>query len=147
MEIRELTDNDLDSLLALYSQLDPSANTCVSDKALDAWNRAKSMGSVHYIGAIDGGKVLSTCYCAIIPNLTHGARPICFIENVVTDEKHRSMGLGRKVISRAIEIARAHGCYKAILQSSAKREGAHEFYRKLGFSDDTKIAFDLRLDQ
>lgn len=55
------------------------------------------------------------------------------------------MGIGKMVMEKAIQIARERECYKVILQSGIHRREAHEFYRKLGFDDTTKIAFDMRL--
>jgi GNAT superfamily N-acetyltransferase len=34
----------------------------------------------------------------------------------------------------AMDICRAKGCYKLVLSSNQKREDAHRFYEKLGFT-------------
>ena len=52
--------------------------------------------NIKYFGAVENGKVVSTCYCVIIPNLTIFCQPICFVENVVTDKNYRNQGLGKK---------------------------------------------------
>ena len=123
MEYRRLTASDLASLLELYKQLDED----------------------QYFGAIDNGKVVSTCYAVYIPNITRGNRGICFIENVVTDREYRNLGLASKVIDMAIEFAKDHHCYKVILQSSIARSEAHQFYKSKGFNGESKKAFDMRL--
>ena len=81
----------------------------------------------------------------VIPNITAMNRPICFVENVVTDKDHRKQGLAKKVIEKAVEFARQHKCYKVILQSGIARKEAHQFYEKLGFNGNSKKAFDMRL--
>ncbi len=143
MEIRLLNKNDLPSLLNLYVQLDEKNRALSAENVEGIWKEIEENKNIFYIGAVDGEKVVSTCYLAIIPNLTYG-KAIGFIENVVTDENYRKQGLGRKVINRALQIAREHNCYKAILQSGIARTQAHEFYKSLGFNGESKKAFDLR---
>ena len=101
--------------------------------------------NIKYFGAVENGKVVSTCYCVIIPNLTNFCQPICFVENVVTDKNYRNQGLGKKVIDKAIETAKKNNCYKVILLSGIARKEAHQFYENLGFSSETKKAFDMRI--
>lgn len=143
MEIRLLNKNDLPSLLQLYVQLDEKNKELNAENTANIWKEIEENKNIFYIGAVDGEKVVSTCYLVIIPNLTYG-KAIGFIENVVTDENYRKQGLGRKVINRALKIAKEHNCYKAILQSGIARTQAHEFYKSLGFNGESKKAFDLR---
>lgn len=145
MEIRELTKTDLPSLLELYVQLDESNKNLSIKDSEKVWQQIEATQNLKYFGAVDGGKVVSTCYCLIIPNLTAMNKPICFVENVVTDKDYRKQGLAKKVIETAIEFARQHKCYKVILQSGIARKEAHQFYEKLGFNGNSKKAFDLRL--
>ena len=146
MEIRELTDNELESLLELYVQLSEVNKNYSYEKSLDVWkSEIEGNKNIKYFGAVENGKVVSTCYCVIIPNLTNFCQPICFVENVVTDKKHRNQGLGKKVIDKAIETAKKNNCYKVILLSGIARKEAHQFYENLGFSSETKKAFDMRI--
>lgn len=148
MEIRELTEEDIPSLLDLYVQLAETNKNVTLEKARDVWmQEIRENKNIKYFGALDKGKVVATCYCAIIPNLTNAARPVCFIENVVTDKDYRKQGLGKKVLEKAIEAAKKNNCYKVILMSGIKRKEAHQFYENLGFSSKTKVAFDMRLEQ
>ena len=68
-------------------------------------NEIENNKNIKYYGAIEDGKVVATCYTVIIPNLTAKSRPICFVENVVTDMNHRKQGLARKVLEKAVETA------------------------------------------
>ena len=146
MEIRELTVADVPSLLELYTQLDETNIGLPVEKSVELWREEIAANkNIKYFGAVDGGKVVATCYCVIIPNLTNHNQPICFIENVVTDNAYRKQGLGRKVIEKAVETAKANHCYKVILQSGLKRKEAHQFYEKMGFNGESKKAFDMRL--
>ena len=135
MEFRTLTGSDLGSLVELYQQLDPkdglSAEACEA-----AWKEIEKNPDIRYFGAVEDGKVVSTCYAVIIPNLTRGCRGICFIENV----------LGSRVIGMAVGFAKERRCYKVILQSGKARTEAHRFYERIGFDGESKKAFDMRLE-
>ena len=147
MEIRQLHKDDLKSLLELYIQLDDGNKELNVENSESVWKEIEENKNIRYIGAVDNGKVVSTCYLVIIPNLTHFGRSICFIENVVTDKEYRRQGLGKRVIQKAIEIAKENNCYKAILQSGMQRTEAHKFYEKIGFDGNTKKAFNLKLEE
>ncbi|MEE3486062.1 MAG: GNAT family N-acetyltransferase [Bacteroidales bacterium] len=146
MEFRKLTVSDLPSLLELYRQLDENDEQCSFEQSKKGWDEIEDNSNIQYFGAIDDGKVVSTCYAVYIPNLTRGSRGICFIENVVTDKEYRKRGLASKVIDMAIAFAKEHHCYKAILQSGTSRTEAHRFYENKGFNGTSKKAFDMRLD-
>jgi ATP-dependent Clp protease protease subunit len=51
-----------------------------------------------------------------------------------------------RVMDMAIAFAKAHRCYKVILQSGVSRTGAHQFYQRKGFDGASKKAFEMRLD-
>ncbi len=146
MEIRELTLQDLPSLRELYVQLDAPLETIPAEKAEETWKaEIENNKYIKYFGAVDNGKVVSTCYCVIIPNLTHYCRNICFVENVVTDKNYRKQGLARKVIEAGLKFARQNNCYKAMLLSNSKRTEAHQFYENMGFSGNAKKGFVYKL--
>ena len=148
MEIRELNEGDLESLIKLYEQLDGKNSGFAVDDARGIWkNEIEGNAGIKYFGAVENGKVVSTCFCAIIPNLTRLGGAICFVENVVTDKDFRKQGLGKKVMNKAIEFAREKNCYKVILESGAWRTEAHEFYRNLGFDDTAKKSFLMKLKE
>ena len=150
MEIRELNENDLESLIKLYEQLDGKNGDFAVEDARAIWkNEIEGNQNIKYFGAIENSakeqNVVSTCYAVIIPNLTRLGGAICFVENVVTDKNYRKQGLGKKVMEKAIEFAREKKCYKVILESGAWRTEAHQFYRNLGFDDTAKKSFLLKL--
>jgi GNAT superfamily N-acetyltransferase len=137
----ELEERHLPSLMKLYEQLGTPVDTDY-DYA-DNFRKSIARG-VKYFGAVDGDYVLSTCYIAIIPNLTHGGRPNAFIENVVTDENYRRQGLGRNVLQMAIDYAKRSDCNKVVLLSGSQRTDAHKFYKSLGFDGDVKRGFTIK---
>ncbi len=145
MELRKLTKQDIPSLLKLYAQLDCSNMELSAESSGNIWNEIEDNKNITYLGVVDQGKVLATCFIVIIPNLTNNNRPMCFIENVVTDEMHRGKGLGKMVIDEAVRIAKEKNCYKVFLESGVQRTEAHKFYEKLGFTSDKKKAFLIKL--
>ncbi len=134
------------SLLHLYRQLDEDDDQCAFAQSERVWKEIENNPNIQYFGAIDNGKVVSTCYAVYIPNLTRGNRGICFIENVVTDKEYRNRGLASQVMDMAIAFAKGHHCYKVILQSATSRTEAHRFYEHKGFNGKSKKAFDMRLE-
>ena len=150
MEIRELNESDLESLIKLYEQLDGKNGDFAVEDARAIWkNEIEGNPNIKYFGAVEDSakerNVVSTCYAVIIPNLTRLGGAICFVENVVTDKNYRKQGLGKKVMEKAIEFAREKNCYKVILESGVWRTEAHQFYRNLGFDDTAKKSFLLKL--
>ena len=146
MELRELNEKDLESLIKLYEQLDGANGDFTAEDARKIWkDEIEGNKKIKYFGAVENGKVISTCYCLIIPNLTRLGSSIAFVENVVTDSEYRGQGLGRKVMGKAIEFARENNCYKVILQSGSWRKEAHQFYKSLGFDGESKKAFIMKL--
>ena len=146
MELRELNENDLKSLIKLYKQLDDANGNFTAEDARKIWKtEIEGNKKIKYFGAVENGKVISTCYCLIIPNLTRLGSYIAFVENVVTDSEYHGQGLGRKVMEMAIEFAHENNCYKVILQSASFRKEAHRFYKNLGFDGESKKAFIMKL--
>jgi GNAT superfamily N-acetyltransferase len=138
--------NDLSGILELYKQLNenisPSEN-CDINKANIIWDNIEN-NNIKYILAKDNNKIIGSCYICIIPNLTYNGKSICFIENVIIDEKYRKKGIGKKLMETVVKYAKGNNCYKIVLLSGIKREGAHKFYEKIGFNGESKKGFELR---
>ena len=139
--IREITSADFDWLMRLYTQLhgNPIPEKTPEVKAL--WDNILADKNHHIIVAEENGKILSSCVCVIVPNLTHGQRPYALIENVVTDEKHRKKGLATACLDYAKALAEKENCYKMMLLTGSKEEATLNFYRKAGYYSTDKTAF------
>lgn len=139
--VREVTENDLNGLLHLYKQLHNSEVTINLDELLKLWNQILQDNNHHIIVVEEGGKIVSSCVCVIIPNLTHNQQPYAFIENVITDEAYRKRGFATKCLNYAKEIAKKEKCYKIMLLTGSKKDATLQFYRHAGYNSEDKTAF------
>ncbi len=139
--IREIQDKDFMGLMELYMQLHDNPLPERPEELTGKWNRILNDKDHHIIVAEEDGKVVSSCVCVIIPNLTHGQRPYAFIENVITDEMYRGRGLATKCLGLAKQIAEKENCYKMMLLTGSKKESTLDFYRKAGYNSEDKTAF------
>jgi GNAT superfamily N-acetyltransferase len=133
----------LSRIFELYKQLLPEEHPININEANRIWERIEQ-NNIKYFIAIENNKIISSCYLAIIPNLTRNGKSNGFIENVITGEKYRKKGIGKRIITMAIKYGKQNNCYKIILQSSFKRRENHIFYEKCGFDGDSKRAFEIR---
>ena len=75
-----------------------------SEHLHNTWAAICSDKNHHIIVCEVGGKIVSSCVCVIIPNLTRNIRPYAFIENVVTHADYRGKGCYR-CLNYAKELA------------------------------------------
>lgn len=139
--VREINARDYDGLMELYTQLHDNP---VPERTTDVdnlWNRILTDKDHHIIVAEEDGKIVSSCVCVIIPNLTHDQRPYAFVENVVTDEAYRKRGLASECLNYAKDIAMKENCYKLMLLTGSKKESTLNFYRQAGYNSEDKTAF------
>ena len=139
--IREIRDNDFDGLLALYMQLHDNPFPEKDNKIVTLWHAILNDPNHHIVVAEEDSKIVSSCVCVIIPNLTRGQRPYAFVENVVTDVKYRKRGLATACLSYAREIAVRNNCYKMMLLTGSKKESTLRFYEQAGYNRNDKTAF------
>lgn len=59
------------------------------------------------------GRILSSCYLNVIPNITRSARPYAIIEKVIANAAMRGRGLGKALMLEVLSVAWEAGCYKA----------------------------------
>ena len=52
----------------------------------------------------------------------------CYVDDLVTDERVRSSGLGAELLHWLCEFARSEGCKRLELDSGVQRFAAHRFY-------------------
>lgn len=139
--VREATTKDLDSLLELYLYLHEDKIPEKDNHLLETWAKIIDDENHHIIVNVQDEKVVSSCVCVIIPNLTRNVRPYAFIENVVTHVDYRNQGLATECLNYARDIAVQNNCYKMMLLTGSKNEETLNFYRRAGYNSADKTAF------
>jgi RimJ/RimL family protein N-acetyltransferase len=142
MEIREIKNTELFSLLDLYTQLHESDSPLPDPATIQTtWLEIQHNNNIRYFGVFIEDALISTCTISVIPNLTRSCRPYGLIENVVTAYTHRKQGFGRLVLHAALDFAWQCNCYKVMLMTTRQDEATLRFYESAGFSRNEKHAF------
>lgn len=141
MTVREATNGDLPAILELYLHLHESAVPVADERLWRTWDSILSDENHHFIVCEEDEKIVSSCVCVVVPNLTRNVRPYALIENVVTAREYRGRGCATACLAFAREIARRNDCYKLMLMTGAKDERTLAFYRRAGYNDADKTAF------
>lgn len=141
MIVREICEKDLEGLLLLYTQLHDNPVPEMDADIYKLWNDILKDENHHIIVAEEEGKIISSCVCIIVPNLTHNQQPYALIENVVTDEKYRCRGFATACLDYARNIAKENDCYKVMLMTGSKKESTLSFYERAGYNKNDKTAF------
>ena len=139
--VREAFPEELDQLLALYQFLHEKEIPDMTAQLKKTWKKIMKDPDHHLIVKVLDGKIVASCVCVIIPNLTRNVRPYAFIENVVTHEAYRGRGYATECLNFAREIARQEGCYKMMLLTGAKDPKTLRFYEQAGYNSSDKTAF------
>ncbi|HEX3047089.1 MAG TPA: GNAT family N-acetyltransferase [Bacillota bacterium] len=132
--IREAEEKDLESMIALYAQLDMDDRQKISlEKAKGIFKKIRNYPFFKvYVAELDD-EIAGTFELLIMDNLGHQGIPSGIIEDVVVAERYQGKGIGKAMMAYAVDICREQGCYKVALSSNLKRQRAHQFYESLGF--------------
>ena len=139
--IREATKNDLKALLELYLYLHEDSIPEQDEHLQNTWDQILEDKNHHLIVNEIDGKIVSSCVCVIIPNLTRNVRPYAFIENVVTHADYRKKGYAAECLAYAKALAQKENCYKMMLLTGSKNPETLRFYEKAGYNSSDKTAF------
>lgn len=139
--VREIVENDFDNLMKLYMQLHDNPFPNKDDRVMEIWKSIINDNNHHIIVADEDGKIVSSCVCVIIPNLTRKQCPYAFIENVITDKEYRKKGFATACLNYAKEIAKRENCYKMMLLTGSKEDSTLKFYEQAGYNKNDKTAF------
>ena len=112
------------------------------EAAFDAIDRDPA----HTLVAVEdaAGDVVATMQLTMLPGLARGGATRMQVEAVRVAASARGHGLGSAMLRWAIDDARSRGAALVQLTSDARREEAHRFYGRLGFSP-SHVGFKLFL--
>lgn len=139
--VREIRENELSKILELYLYLHEKSIPQMTKQLECTWNTIIQDKNHHIIVKEVDGKIVSSCVCVIIPNLTRNVRPYAFIENVVTHSDYRGRGYATECLNYAKHVAEKENCYKMMLLTGSKQEKTLNFYSNAGYNSAEKTAF------
>lgn len=139
--VREIRADELHELLELYLHLHENSIPEMTEHLKLTWNEIISDKNHHIIVNEVEGKIVASCVCVIIPNITRSVRPYAFVENVVTNENFRGRGYATECLNYAKEISIKENCYKIMLLTGSKEKSTLMFYENAGYNSSDKTAF------
>lgn len=139
--VREIRKDELNQLLELYLHLHEKKTPEITEHLKLTWETICNDKNHHIIVYEKDRKLISSCVCVVIPNLTREIKPYAFVENVVTHAEYRHRGCATACLNFAKELAENNGCYKIMLLTGSKEEATLNFYKNAGYNNTDKTAF------
>lgn len=89
----------------------------------------------------DNEKIIGVATLYLMPKI---GKTVSHLEDVVVNGEYRGQGLGEKLVSKTIEIAKELGVQSIALTSRPTRVAANKLYQKLGFEIRETNAYTLK---
>jgi GNAT superfamily N-acetyltransferase len=140
-EVRLAIKSDLNGLLALFDASEVSRHAEPIERASQIWDDTLGNENIFVFVAKLDRILAATCMLITAPNLLRQGRSHGFLENVVTHPNYRGRGLGKAVVSKALDHAWAMNCHHVLMQSGRPDPRVHEFYKQLGFKSGLRVGY------
>ncbi len=127
--------DDLVAVARLIDRRPDLSATDLTGRQQATWDRMMRTDDLTVYLARDGDDAIGTTALLVMPHLTYACRPTAFIESMYVRDKHRRRGVARMMIDRLLADATDAGCHKLQLLTHKRHaaDGAHAFYRSMGF--------------
>jgi GNAT superfamily N-acetyltransferase len=122
------SDQDIDSTFDVLKQLRPQLH---KNNYIQLIKHLKSDYHYHLIFLQETQEVCGVAGFRVNENLVSGKH--IYIDDLVTDQKHRSKGFGNAMLTWVADYAKTIGCHELHLDSGIKRHSAHRFYLRERF--------------
>ena len=131
MKIRPPVDTDAADIAGLLGELGyPCRPDDVVPRLEALRSEATSTGAwVAEFGSRVAGLATTRAFASV-----HVAVPVVWLTVLVVTSEARGQGIGRALVGEAERWARAMGAHRLSLTSGVQRQEAHEFYRRLGYT-------------
>lgn len=113
-------------LLAVLRQLRPHLT---AESFATVYREGYKQG-LRYLAAYEGDACVGVAGWRVV--VTTDALRKLYVDDLVTEENHRSTGVGRALLAELAQRARAEGCTALDLDSGVQRADAHRFYMREG---------------
>jgi N-acetylglutamate synthase-like GNAT family acetyltransferase len=129
VNVRRARTADAPAIAALLAELGYATDPAIVELRLAKLERS---GPSAVLVAEREGDVAGVLALHMVPVL-HEPGPWCRVTMLIVGEDARRRGLARALVTEAEAIARSHGCVRIEVTSAFHRDGAHEFYRGMGY--------------
>ncbi|MCM3575735.1 GNAT family N-acetyltransferase [Mesobacillus subterraneus] len=137
--IREAEGTDQMQIYGLYKMLVPNSKKMrVLEDQIETIKRDPYNFLLVYE---EEGEILGTLTLNICLQALHESRPYAIVENIVVHENCRSRKIGEKLLQYVEKYCRSIDCHRIMLLSNSKREKAHRFFEKNGYSGSVSRGF------
>lgn len=135
-----VSDDDIRACFPVMRQLRPHLRD--ADDLLTRVRRQQACADWRLAYAEHDGKVAACAGFRVHEWLVAGK--VLYVDDLVSDEAHRSLGFGKALLDWLKALARAEGCQQFSLDSGTQRRRAHAFYFREGL-EITAFHFDQDL--
>lgn len=137
MKIRPVNENDSATITTLLDQLGyPDTEGFIKEKI----NLLLENPNEYFVVAENEGMVVGFISVHIIPQIALKG-DFARISYICVDENFRSGGTGKMLEEYAEKIARERNCDRIELHCHSRREQAHRFYYRQGYTESPKYLF------
>ena len=134
MEIRKADVTDDERIAELLTQLDYDGTAAfVKEKILQLNERPEE----ELLVAVEEERVVGVLSIHFMPQLAMRG-DIARISYFCVEERSRSRGVGRAMEAYCEQLAQARGCDRIEVHCEARRERAHAFYLRQGYTESPK---------
>ncbi len=140
MRIRDAVEADLPGIVALYADDELGAGREEPTDPLPEEYR-QALADIRsdprhrlVVAEGDGGALVATLQLSFVPHVVRRGGERAQIEAVRVARAHRGTGVGRQLLTWAVDQARARGCVLVQLTTDAARPDARHVYERLGFT-------------
>ena len=134
IKIRDIVESDID--IGFLESLDSLRNASNLDKDTAKDILKKIIGNpdhIIHVAEVDG-KIVGSTTLLIEQKFIHEGGKVGHIEDVVVSKEFEGRGIGIKLVTSLLEVAKTRNCYKTILD--CKNE-LIPFYERIGFKQES----------
>ncbi|AEV38254.1 transcriptional regulator [Pseudovibrio sp. FO-BEG1] len=138
LKIRVARPEDLEAVVQMMNGGASSQRVHLESDEIDTYRPAflaiqQAADTDIYVGELDEGEPVATFQLSFLIGLAFNGKPRGQIESMHIRSDMRGKGLGKAMLSHAVELAREKGCCMVQLTSNKERADAHRFYKSNGF--------------